>query len=415
MAGMSTQTPVGPGRRDLTLLALGLGVSTAGDAAALVTLLLRLRPEGSGWVAALLAGELIPVILLASVAGLVVDRFDSHRVLVIGLIGQGVLAVPLALISSPVATIVLFTGLNAVATFVRPATSTLVPVITGPDDAARGYSRIATGSSFGWILGPAAGGLLTGSLGSRTTLLLDALTFAVLAASASLLRARRPPVAAPPGLDDQFRRGGFALLWHSPVLRTALLVSAIGTACAVVDNVAAPFRFVDQLGASSTEYGLYLTIWGAGALLGVQVMARRRGRGLVLALAGGNLLIGLAIAGIGAAPTLVLAFVASAVGGIGNGMINVAQNALVAAHTPAAAHGRAFSAASATSQTAIGVGTAAGSPLVSLLGANVAMIGAGALSAVTATGGLAQALYRGSRRRAPELDPGVDLGIDPDR
>ena len=64
-------------------------MSTAGDAAALVALLLRLRPEGSGWVAALLAGELIPVILLAPVAGRVVDRFDSHRVLLIALIGQG--------------------------------------------------------------------------------------------------------------------------------------------------------------------------------------------------------------------------------------------------------------------------------------------------------------------------------------
>ena len=36
------------GRRDLTALAVGLAVSTTGDAAALVALLLRLRPAGSG-------------------------------------------------------------------------------------------------------------------------------------------------------------------------------------------------------------------------------------------------------------------------------------------------------------------------------------------------------------------------------
>jgi hypothetical protein len=94
-----------PGRRDLLVLAAGLAVSTAGDSAALVVLLLRLRPAGSGWVAALLAGD----------------------------------------------------------------------------------AAIATGVSLGWIFGPAAGGLLAGTFGATTALLVDALTFAVLAAAASPL------------------------------------------------------------------------------------------------------------------------------------------------------------------------------------------------------------------------------------
>jgi MFS family permease len=387
-----------PGRRDLTVLAVGLAVSTAGDAAALVALLLRLRPEGSGWVAALLAGQLIPVILLASLAGIVVDRFESHRVLVIGLIGQAVLVLPLALVSSSLATVLLFAGLNAFATFVRPATSALVPVITGSADAGRGFAAIASGISLGWIVGPAVGGLLTGTFGSTAALLMDAVTFAVLAAAAAILRVRRPPL--PTSTDHERARGGFALLWHTPALRIALIVSAIGTACAVIDNVAAPFRFIDQLGASSTGYGLYLTIWGAGAFIGVQVVPRLGQRRLAVALAGGNLLSGLGIAGIGLAPTLVLAFIASALGGIGNGLTVVAQNAFISANTPSAAHGRAFAAASATTQGAIGIGTAAGAPLVGLLSANRAMITAGGLSAIAATGAMAHAL-----RRKPSAEP----------
>jgi hypothetical protein len=38
-------------RADLNILTVGLAVSTAGDAAALVALLLRLQPHGSGWIA----------------------------------------------------------------------------------------------------------------------------------------------------------------------------------------------------------------------------------------------------------------------------------------------------------------------------------------------------------------------------
>jgi MFS family permease len=345
------------------------------------------------------------VILLASVAGIVVDRFESHRVLVIGLIGQAVLALPLALTSSPLGTVLLSTGLNAFATFVRPATSALVPVITGPSDGARGFAAVASGTSLGWIVGPAVGGLLTGSFSSTAALLVDAVTFAVLAAAAAVLRVRRHPTGTSTATsgDHGRARGGFALLWHTPALRIALIVSAIGTGCAVIDNVASPFRFIDQLGASSTGYGLYLTIWGAGVFVGVQVVPRLGERRLAMVLAGGNLLTGLGIAGIGLAATLVLAFIASALGGIGNGLAAVAQNVFISANTPSAAHGRPFAAASATNQTAIGIGTAAGAPLISLLSANGAMIAAGGLSAITAAGALVYTL-----RRSPPAQPTAD-------
>ncbi len=378
------------GGRDLAVLAISLAVSTAGDSAALVALLLRLRSAGSGWVAALLAGQLLPVVVLAPVAGLVVDRFETRRILVIALAGQALLAVPLALVAAPWATVALFTGLYAFSVFVRPATAALVPAITGEGESARGYSRLATGSSLGWIIGPAAGGLITGTFGVTTALLLDAASFAILTGAAALVRARRRPSGVRerrPGRRDL--DSGFGVLWRSGVLRIALLVTAIAVGCAVVDNVAAPFRFIDQLGASPSGYGLYLTIWGAGAFLGVQLLPRLPARHTQAALATGNLLTGLGIAGIGLAPNLPVAFAAAALGGVGNGLDNVAQSALIADHTPPDHRGRAFAAAGALLQTAIGIGTAAAAPLVTLLAANGAMILAGTLAALAATAGLA--------------------------
>jgi MFS family permease len=393
------------GRRDLAVLAVGRAVSTAGDLAALIALLLRLRPEGSGWVAALLAAQLIPVVLLAPVAGLVVDRFENRRVLVIALTGQAVAAVPLALVSSPAATVGLFAGLYAFSVFVGPATSALVPAITGEHDSARGYSRLATGSSLGAVLGPAAGGLITGTLGVTTAVLLDAASFAVLAVAAALVRARRRPSSAAerrPGWRGM--GGGFEVVWHSPVLRVALAATAIAIACAVVDNVAAPFRFINQLGASSTQYGLYLTIWAAGALIGVQILPRLPQHSTQAALAMGNLLIGVGTAGIGLAPNVPLAFSASALGGIGNGLGNVAQSALVARHSPSEYRGRTFAASMAIIQTAIGVGTAAGAPLVTFLGANGAMILGGCLATSAAAGALVIAITRRTAGPAPTED-----------
>jgi len=381
-------------RRDLALLTAGVAVSTAGDAAALTALLLLLRPAGPGWVAALLAAEVVPIVVLAPIVGRVVDRFETRSLLLVALVGQAALAVPLALASAPLPTVLLFAALNALTALIRPATSALVPAVTGSERTARGYSLIATGVSLGWIAGPAAGGLLTTTLGTGSALLLDAATFALLALACAGLRARRRPCGRRDRASASTQPSGFLLLRADPVLRVALSVSALAVACAVVDNVAAPFRFIDQLGATSTGYGLYLTVWGAGALLGAQILPLL-GRGRAeAALAAGNALSGVGIAGIGFAPTVSLAFVAAGAGGIGNGLSNVAQNTLISSRTSPGQEGRAFAAAGALIQLAIGAGTTAGAPLVRLLHADGTMLAAGGLTVVPALVALPLALHR---------------------
>jgi MFS family permease len=399
---------VHPGSRDLWLLASGQAVSVAGDAAALAALLLRLQPSGSGWVAALLAAELVPWLLLAPLSGRLVDRFETRGVLLVGLAGQAVVAVPLALVPGPAATVAVFFALNAFSTAVRPATAALVPAVVGTGSAERGYARLASGTGFGWVVGPALGGLLTGTLGATAALLVDAGTFAVLALLVAGVRARRHPTRASrplAGAGDAHERGGFTMLRNSPTLRLAVGISAVAIGCAVVDNVAAPFRYVDELHASDLGYGAYLTVWAIGSLAAVQLVPRLPRRHLVPVIAIGNVLTGLGIAGIGVLPTVPLTYLAAAIGGVGNGLENTTLSALVARHTPAARHGAAFAAVGMTSQAAIGVGTAAAGPLVAVLGAGVAMLAAGLTAGSIAFAGLLRAL---AARLGEPGQPGED-------
>jgi MFS family permease len=378
--------------RDLRLLAAGIGVSAAGDTAALVALLLRLAPEGSGYVAALLAAQLVPVVLLAPVVGQLVDRFETRRVLLIAVVGQALAAIPLALAGGPVPTIALFLVLGIFNAVVRPATNALVPAVVGEDSATRGYARVALGQNIGWIAGPAAGGVLVSAFGTRTALLLDAGTFATLAVACFLLRTRRPPRAhgehEAAGTRREQARLGFQVLWEDRVLRVVLLVSAISVACAVIDNVAAPFRFVDQLGTTSTGYGAYLALWGVGVLIGSQLPPRIPAAHERLVPVVGHLLCGVGITAIGVAPTVALAFAASVAGGVGNGVANVAQTALVGARVPEHQRGRAFAANGAVLQGGNATGTAAAGPLVALLGAGAAMALCGTLAVLAAAAGL---------------------------
>jgi MFS family permease len=370
-------------RRDLGLLAAGMLISVAGDAAATVALLLELHTHGTVWVSAMLAAELVPFPLFASLSGRLVDRVDNRRLLVAALLAQGAVAVPLAFVRSPWAIVALVFTLAIASTVVRPAVNAMVPVLASEARAPSGYAWIATATSVGWIGGPALGGGLTAAFGVTATLLVDAGTFVVIAAACGLLAATRGRSGSAEATPDH--HGGMSIVWRDSVLRWSLLATVVVVACAVIDNVAAPFRFLDQLDASSAEYGGYLALWGIGALGGAQLPRRLRPDVLPAALAAGNALCGLGILGIGLAPDVAVAFGSSVVGGIGNGIANVSLNALVASRVAADQRGRAFAATGGIIQSGTGLGTIAGAPLVSALTASRAMITAGGVAAAIAT------------------------------
>ena len=375
-------TVPGRQRRDIALLTAGLSVSTAGDAAALVAILLELRSAGVGWVSAALGADLVPFVIFASLSGRLVDRLDNRRLLVAALALQGGVVLPLAFVRQPWLIVALVFAVATFSTVVRPATNAMVPVLAGEDRAPSAYAWIATGNAIGYSAGYAVGGLLTAVLGAKGALLADTATFVVLAAACSVLSASRGGGAA---LDESGPRlGGLAILRRDTVLKWSVLVTAIAVACAVVDNVAAPFRFVDQLHTSSTGYGLYLSLWGLGSLLGAQAPRRLGAQLMPSALAVGNAVSGLGILGIGLAPGLGVALAASVVGGVGNGIANVAISSLVSGRVGESERGRAFATVAALVQAGVGTGTIAGAPLVAVLGAGRAMAAAGALTVVIA-------------------------------
>lgn len=348
----------------------------------MVALLLELRTAGVGWVSAVLAAELVPFVLFASFSGRLVDRVDNRRLLVGSLLAQGLVVLPLAFVRTAWVVVALVFAVAAFSTVVRPAVNAMVPVLAGEDRAPSAYAWVATGTGLGWIAGSAAGGLLTSAFGITTALLTDAATFGVLAIACASLSATRGRAAV--GHEATSRLGGMTILWRDRLLRWSVIVTAVAVACAVVDNVAAPFRFLDQLHTSSTGYGFYLSLWGLGALGGAQVPRRVSTAKMSAALAVGNAVSGIGIVGIGVAPQLWFALVAAAFGGVGNGIANVALSALVTDRVAGDARGRAFASVGALIQTGTGVGTVAGAPLVAALTAGRAMAAAGGLAAAIA-------------------------------
>ena len=82
-------------RRDFLLIFVAFALSQLGDYLALITLTLRIEEiTGSGWaVAALLLTGLVPPVLLAPAVGMLVDRLENVRVLVVAALFQTAVAV----------------------------------------------------------------------------------------------------------------------------------------------------------------------------------------------------------------------------------------------------------------------------------------------------------------------------------
>ena len=122
-------------------------------------------------------------------------------------------------------------------------------------------------------------------------------------------------------------RAGIAYIRERPTLRR--LLTAQGAAFVFFAAVI-PIEVIyakETLDAGDSGYGLMLASWGVGMVVGSLVFAALRRASLPLLLFFSTLAVGAGYLGLAAAPTLVVACVASVLGGAGNGVQWVARSA----------------------------------------------------------------------------------------
>ena len=146
----------GAGRRDLRLLALAVGLSAAGDMLAIITLALLVHDlTGSAFaVSALFAATMLPVVLMAPLAGRIADRFESGRVLLVASAAQLAVALALAFAGSLTEIVALAALLTAGAAVAGPAEFALVPAAAPPGQLAAATGRMEAARYAGHTAGP---------------------------------------------------------------------------------------------------------------------------------------------------------------------------------------------------------------------------------------------------------------------
>jgi MFS family permease len=173
-------------------------VSQWGDIAqftALALLVFHLTGSGLG-VSGVVIAEIVPVLLLAPLAGPLTDRLPRVTVMIAADLARMVLAAALAIWHGQIAVVYAIAfGLSAGAVFFNPAAGSLLPALVSGDELVAANSFIWSAAVLSQVVLAPLAGLLTATAGYGWAFAANAASFAV---SALLLRGLRVSEAPRP-------------------------------------------------------------------------------------------------------------------------------------------------------------------------------------------------------------------------
>jgi MFS family permease len=174
-------------RRGFALLWAGGLVSDLGDWTLLIGLpVFVFQLTGSALTTStIFVAELVPALVVGQVGGVLVDRWDRRRLLVVASVLQAVLLLPLLAVHDPDQLWIVYlvaAAQSGLARLCAPATAALVPSLVPPDELATANGLGAMSSSVARLLGAPIGGLAIQVLGLGGVVVADMATFLAAAA-----------------------------------------------------------------------------------------------------------------------------------------------------------------------------------------------------------------------------------------
>ena len=203
-------------RRDFGLLWTGGLVSDTGDWLLLIGLplyVLQVTGSSLGTAAVFIAG-LLPTPVVGPLAGVLADRWDRRRTLVVTSLAQAALLLALLAVHGrdQLWIVYLVTAAEAaLAQLFDPAKNALLPSLAEPDQLVSANALLGLNVNLGRLLGSSLGGVVMVTAGLRGVVIGDAVSFLVGAALIAWMRAR--PAVPAPTVGSDTTPDGFARQW----------------------------------------------------------------------------------------------------------------------------------------------------------------------------------------------------------
>jgi MFS family permease len=386
-----------------SLSLIGTWVETVAQA------LLVLRLTHSGIALGLVtAARYAPILLLSPYAGLLVDRLNKRRVL---LITQAGLALVSAILGAWVLignvrlwqVVLLAIAFGMLSAVDNPARQAFVPEVVGRDLIRNAVTLNSTSVNVARVIGPAIAAALVATIGLGWCFVVNAVSFGfVIASLLSLNKAALHQIRPVPRAPGELRAGLRYAAGVPDIIRPLLMLALVGTFTFEFE-VSLPLLAQVTFHGSETTYSWLLGALGAGAVVGGLFAARSSPTG-VRRLATAGFYYAVAVAFVAVSPTLPIAVAACALVGAASVTFLSTGNATVQLASDPAYRGRV---AALWSMGLVG-STPIGSPVIGAVSDVTSpryalALGAAACLAAVVVGRLAGLPLRPSSGRHPAL------------
>ncbi len=231
-------------------------------------------------VGALAFCRFVPFLLFGLVAGVLIDRFDTRRLLVATQGAAMLVSIALAIVTLagwatlPVVYVLAAVG-GLVLVFDAPGRQTLTFQMVGQSELQNAVALNSGLFNASRVVGPAIAGLLIAAVGTGMCFVVNAISFLAVLIALYLMREgelfpveKRPDTKVVAGV-----REGLAWAAHTPLARTVLAVVTVVSLVGFNFHVLVPLLASQTLHVGAGTFGVLSAAFGLGALIGALATA----------------------------------------------------------------------------------------------------------------------------------------------
>jgi MFS family permease len=339
-----------------------------------------------------LALQTLPILLLAPYGGVVADRVDKRRLMVVLQIAMGVQALVLGLLTVAgavrfweVCLLAVILGLNNA--FENSARQAFVREMVGPDELRNAVTLNSVTVNAARAVGPAIGGVLIATVGIGTCFLINAGSFAAVVTSLLVMNRAALRPSPPVGRARGQLREGVRYARRTPTIAIPLAMMSLVGLLAYEFPVSLPVLAERTFHGGAEAYGFMTAAMGIGAVIGGLFTAARGRTGLrpmIIASVG----FGVAILVTAVAPVIGLAYVALLFAGWASVSFIAIGNSTIQLSAAPDMRGRAIALWQVAFQGTTPIGGPAVGWIIALSGARAGLAAGGVACLVAGAGGL---------------------------
>ncbi|WP_136518585.1 MULTISPECIES: MFS transporter [Cellulomonas] len=336
--------------------------------------------------------QFAPTLVLSAWAGLLADRFDRRKLLVLTQVAQGLLAAGLGVLvlggHAELWHVYVFAGLLGCVTAIDgPVRQTFVAELVPAGRLSNAVGLNSASFNAARLIGPGVAGLLIAAIGTGWVFVLNAVTFAATIVSLVLMRrADLYPMPHAKRAKGQIREGVAYVRNRTDIVVIMVVVGVVSTFGLNFQLTSALMARL-EFGRGAQEYGILGSVLAIGSLTGA-LLAARRDRPRVRLVIGAAFAFGVTTGVMALMPTYLTFALACIPVGLASLTMMTAANSAIQMSTDPAMRGRVM----ALYMMVFLGATPVGSPIVGWIGETFGArwsIGVGSISALVVSVGAA--------------------------